>query len=577
MLNWLNRFSIRPGGEDHEKNQMAATLNIILLILLAASVFLMIDDWLTTNGQNLGALVLLGLVSAVSLGLTRRGRLTLPRFVVPLLGLVIVSYVILVNNLGIHDIGMLCYPAVIILAGLLLGKQAPFIFAWLSFGAIAFIVYAEVNGLINSQLSFLTDYSDLITIAIILALTAALTQILMNNLIANAERARHHEAALLEAHHQLQTYTRQLEQQEQILRQSEAYLRAILNNLPFQVWLKDLEGRFLTVNEPLARAAGMPSIQTVIGKTDFDLTQKELAEKYRTDDQEIIKSKSQKTIEELMFDQGQAKWFETYKRPILDEKGQVLGTTGFARDITERKQAEEEREALIKELEAKNAELERFTYTVSHDLKSPLVTIKGFLGWLEKDIAAGNTERMQRDFQHIREATTKMQNLLDDLLELSRIGRLMNPPQTVAVAELVHEASQLVAGQIEARGVQINIAPNLPLVSGDRPRLVEVFQNLIDNAIKFMGDQPAPCVDIGVREDEGEPIFFVRDNGSGIAARYHQRIFGLFERLEQNTEGTGVGLALVKRIVEVHGGRIWVESDGPGQGSTFYFTLPLTF
>ncbi|MCK6629996.1 MAG: ATP-binding protein [Anaerolineae bacterium] len=577
MLNWLNRFSIRPDGEDHEKNQMAATLNIILLILLAASVFLMIDDWLTMNGQNLGALVLLGLVSAVSLGLTRRGRLTLPRFVVPLLGLVIVSYVILVNNLGIHDIGMLCYPAVIILAGLLLGKQAPFIFAWLSFGAIALIVYAEVNGLINSQLSFLTSYDDLITIAIILALTAALTQVLMNNLIENAEQARRHEAALLEAHRQLQTYTRQLEQQEQILRQSEAYLRAILNNLPFQVWLKDLEGRFLTVNEPLARAAGMPSIQTVIGKTDFDLTQKELAEKYRADDQEIIESKSQKTIEEIMFDQGQAKWFETYKRPILDEKGQVLGTTGFARDITERKQAEEEREALIKELEAKNAELERFTYTVSHDLKSPLVTIKGFLGWLEKDIAAGNTERMQHDFQHIREATTKMQNLLDDLLELSRIGRLMNPPQTVSVAELAREASQLVAGQIEARGAQVNIAPNLPLVSGDRPRLVEVFQNLIDNAIKFMGDQPAPCVDIGVREDEGEPIFFVRDNGSGIAARYHQRIFGLFERLEQNTEGTGVGLALVKRIVEVHGGRIWVESDGPGQGSTFYFTLPLTF
>jgi signal transduction histidine kinase len=106
---------------------------------------------------------------------------------------------------------------------------------------------------------------------------------------------------------------------------------------------------------------------------------------------------------------------------------------------------------------------------------------------------------------------------------------------------------------------------------------VDVFQNLIDNAVKFMGDQPAPCVDIGVREHKKEHIFFVRDNGSGIAARYHQRIFGLFERLEQNTEGTGVGLALVKRIVEVHGGRIWVESAGPGQGSTFCFTLPLTF
>lgn len=839
MLNWLIRFFAPPADEDLGKNQVTATLTIILLILLAASIFLILDDWLTRGGQNLIPLLLLGVATSASLWLTRRGHLTLPRFLVPLLGLLLVTYIILANNLGIHDIGMLCYPAVIILAAMLLGRQAPFLFAILSLGAVAFIVHAEVTGLINSRFSVLTDYSDLISIGIILALTAALTQILMNNLIESGERARHHEAALLEAHKQLQSYTRQLEQQEQILRQSEtqyrlmadhstdmisrhtpqgiylyaspacrrlvgyepeelighsayeffhpddlaavqkshavvleastiptvdfrirckngsytwletisttvpdpqsgeiseiiatsrdiserkraeealrlseeryrmlaqnlpssavilfdrelrfilvdgpeiaragyskakvegklladalppefvqavepnmravlagqsfcaellfgetiyfyqylpiknntgdivyglivaqniterkqaeaelhrakdvtetaheilrereAYLQAILNNMPFEVWLKDLEGRFLMVNEPFVRSVQQPNVQSVIGKTDFDVTYKDLAEKYRADDQEVIKNKTQKTIEELMRDQDQLKWFETYKTPILDENGQVLGTTGFARDISEYKRAEEEREALIKELETKNAELERFTYTVSHDLKSPLVTIKGFLGWLEKDVAAGNMERVQHDFQQIRDAATKMQNLLDDLLELSRIGRLMNPPQTVAMTELTAEAIQLVAGQIEARGVQVNIAHDLPLISGDRPRLVEVLQNLIDNAVKFMGSQMAPRIDIGVRNDAGEPIFFVQDNGSGIAARYHQRIFDLFERLEQSTEGTGVGLALVKRIIEVHGGRIWVESDGPGRGSTFCFTLPIVY
>jgi signal transduction histidine kinase len=268
------------------------------------------------------------------------------------------------------------------------------------------------------------------------------------------------------------------------------------------------------------------------------------------------------------------RWSETYKTPILDEKGQVLGTTGFARDITERKQAEEAQQALIKELEAKNAELERFTYTVSHDLKSPLVTIKGFLGWLEKDVAAGDTSRLQRDLQHIRDAANKMQALLDDLLELSRIGRLMNPPQAVPLANLVNEAVNLVAGQIEARGVQVNIAPDLPVVYGDHPRLVEALQNLLDNAIKFMGNQSQPQVSIGATNDDGETIFFIQDNGSGIALPYQQKIFGLFERLDQSVEGTGVGLALVKRIIEIHGGRIWVKSAGLGQGSTFYFTLP---
>jgi signal transduction histidine kinase len=121
----------------------------------------------------------------------------------------------------------------------------------------------------------------------------------------------------------------------------------------------------------------------------------------------------------------------------------------------------------------------------------------------------------------------------------------------------------------------VNVAQNLPVVRGDRPRLVEVMQNLLDNAAKFMGDQPEPQIDIGVYERQNQPIFFVRDNGMGIPPAYHEKVFGLFDKLEAQSEGTGVGLALAKRIVEVHGGRIWVESEGKGQGSMFCFTLPL--
>jgi signal transduction histidine kinase len=250
-------------------------------------------------------------------------------------------------------------------------------------------------------------------------------------------------------------------------------------------------------------------------------------------------------------------------------------TLTAALDITERKRAEADREALIQELEGKNAELERFTYTVSHDLKSPLITIRGFLGFMEEDARAGNIGRLKADIARIENATSKMQLLLNDLLDLSRVGRLINPSEEISIETLAREAVALVAGRIAGRKVQIEITPGLPTVYGDRARLLEVMQNLLDNAVKFMGDQPRPTIEIGLRDAEpGQPVYYVRDNGIGIDSRYHQKVFGLFDKLEANSEGTGVGLALVKRIIEVHGGQVWIESAGSGTGTTVCFTLP---
>jgi PAS domain S-box-containing protein len=244
-------------------------------------------------------------------------------------------------------------------------------------------------------------------------------------------------------------------------------------------------------------------------------------------------------------------------------------------DITERKQAERERESLIAELERKNAELERFTYTVSHDLKSPLITIKGFLGYLEKAALSGNIDQLRSDIARIGEAAKKMERLLSELLELSRIGRIINPPEAVPFEAIAREAVELVRGQLAARQVTMTIAESLPIVYGDRARLVEVMQNLVDNAVKFMSDQAQPRIEIGVRvaAPGSPPVFYVRDNGLGVEPQYHQRIFVLFDKLDVRSEGTGVGLTLVKRIIEVHGGRIWVESEGLGKGCTFCFTL----
>lgn len=206
---------------------------------------------------------------------------------------------------------------------------------------------------------------------------------------------------------------------------------------------------------------------------------------------------------------------------------------------------------------------------------APLVTITGFLGYLEKAAAAGDMERFKLDSRRIQQSVTKMHPQLNELIELSRIGRMMNPPQTIPFEEVVREALDLVHGRVVASRAAVQTQPDLPPVYGDRQRLVEVLQNLIDNAAKFTGGQTDPRIEIGQRgEEDGKPVFYVKDNGPGIAPEYHQRVFGLFDKLDPRAEGTGIGLALVKRIIEFHGGRIWIESVGDGRGAAFYFTLP---
>ncbi|MCC7117178.1 MAG: GAF domain-containing protein [Anaerolineales bacterium] len=277
----------------------------------------------------------------------------------------------------------------------------------------------------------------------------------------------------------------------------------------------------------------------------------------------------------LGFDEkNHAREWQTLEVEVLQIAANILGAAIKRQKDKETLQQElDQRTALIAELEMKNRELNDFTYTVSHDLKSPLVTINGFLGYLKQDIQSKEPERIESDLQRIQNAVLKMQQLLNELLELSRVGRMINAPETAPFEKLAREALELTHGQLAAKKITVHIQPNLPAIHGDKPRLIEALQNLIDNAAKYMGNQPNPQIEIGAKTEEtGEMIFFVRDNGLGIEPQYHERIFGLFNKLDAKSEGTGIGLALVKKIVEIHGGRIWVESE-PGQGSTFYFTV----
>ncbi|MEZ5358127.1 MAG: PocR ligand-binding domain-containing protein [Candidatus Zixiibacteriota bacterium] len=271
---------------------------------------------------------------------------------------------------------------------------------------------------------------------------------------------------------------------------------------------------------------------------------------------------------------GERRYVHITVYPLVSALDQVNHIVLMYDDITAEVQYRKERETLIHELENKNAELERFTYTVSHDLKSPLITIRGFIGMIKKDFASGKTDTIEGDFDRISNAADRMYSLLEDVLHLSRIGRTVSISEKVSLESLAREVVSLFDTKIRDRNITVTIGDGLPTVNGDRVRLYEVMQNLFENAIKFLKHVESPKIDIGAENKDGRTICYIKDNGVGIDPRYHERIFGLFDQLDQSVDGTGVGLALVKRIVETHGGRIWVESEGLGKGSTFCFFIP---
>jgi PAS domain S-box-containing protein len=356
-------------------------------------------------------------------------------------------------------------------------------------------------------------------------------------------------------------------QAQDALKSAEARTRAILESIPDMIFEISKDGEFLDFMAASEISPRMPPAE-FIGRNIREIFPPVIVRQTLFALERVLATSHLHAFEYGMPPGEETQFFEARIAAITSESAIIM-----VRDISQRKWVETEREKLIKELEGKNSELERFTYTVSHDLKSPLITIKGFLGFLERDAASGNAARLKSDIQRIADATDKMQALLNELLELSRVGRLVNPHQSIPFNEIVQEALELVHGRLDANSVQVHVQENLPSVYGDRQRLIEILQNLIDNAAKFIGSHPKPLIEIGQDGyEDDKPIFFVRDNGVGIDPAHHDRVFGLFNKLDADSEGTGIGLALVKRIVEVHGGRIWVQSEA-GKGATFFFTL----
>jgi PAS domain S-box-containing protein len=362
-----------------------------------------------------------------------------------------------------------------------------------------------------------------------------------------------------------------LKNTEEALRQSEARTRALLDAIPDMIFEFKRDG---TILQYISSARNRPLLppEQFLGKKITDVLPDSVANQTTFAIERVLDSGHVHAFEYQLFQDAENKTFEARLTPLSPDT--VLA---IVRDVSLQKWILGEREKLITELEVKNTELERFTYTASHDLKSPLITIKGFLGFLREDAQKGNLKRLESDIQRIAGATDKMQHLLNDLLELSRIGRVVNTSEFIDLNIMIAEVLELLHGRLSGGPIliRVSVEEHLPRVYGDRARLLEVWQNLIDNAAKFMGSQPQPHIEIGLAGDakDGTQIFFIRDNGIGIDPRFNERIFGLFDKLDSRTDGTGIGLALVKRIIEFHGGKIWIESE-PGKGATFYFNLP---
>ncbi|NMB79401.1 MAG: PAS domain S-box protein [Methanomicrobiales archaeon] len=360
---------------------------------------------------------------------------------------------------------------------------------------------------------------------------------------------------------------------ENALRESEEKYRELFENITAGFALheiildaaqKPIDYRFLVVNEAFERMTGLHNAD-IAGRTVLEVlpgTEPFWIETYG----QVALTGTTRLFENYSHELG--KWFEV--RVYSPKRGEFA--TVFT-DISDRKTIDEQREKLIKELEQKNAELERFTFTVSHDLKSPLITIKGFAGLLEEDSRSSDPLQLRKDIRRIIEAADTMQVLLADLLELSRVGKVVYPSAPTPLGTIAKEAVELLAGPLGERGINVEIAPDLPVVNVDHARIREVLVNLIENAIKFSGDRTDPLIRIGVTYQGETPVFFVQDNGIGINPLYLTRIFNLFERLDLSVQGTGIGLPITRRIIEVHGGKIWAESEGEGKGTTFRFTL----
>ena len=340
---------------------------------------------------------------------------------------------------------------------------------------------------------------------------------------------------------------------------------------------KNLDGTITSWNAGAEKIFGYSS-EEMLGSSILRLIPADLHDEEHHIIQRITRGESVQNLETVRQSKGgRLINVSITSSPIKDSSGKTIGASKVARDITERKLAEEKISQLNAELERRvierTAELEAFSYSISHDLRAPLRAMGGFARMLQEDYAATFPPEAGRQLERIHENAMKMGLLIDGLLEFSRLSRQPLNKRTVSPAKIANRVLEELQSDMEGRHVKITIG-DLPDGEADPTLLHQVFMNLLSNALKYSRRCDPAVIEVGARKDGGRCVYFIKDNGAGFEMEYAHNLFGVFQRLHRadQFEGTGVGLAIVQRIIRRHGGRVWAEAE-PDKGATFYFTL----
>ena len=371
----------------------------------------------------------------------------------------------------------------------------------------------------------------------------------------------------------LQEASETLRNAKEALQESETRFRTLATHAPVGIFYTDQRGEGVFVNERWSEITGLTA-ERAQGAGWTRALHPEDREWVATAWAQAARRGSE-FHEELRFQRpgGETRCVVARAVGIPDEAGNVRGYLGTVTDITERKQLEREIEERNVELRRSNAELEQFASVASHDLQEPLRIVNGYVRLLARRYRDRIDEEADEFIGYILHGVQRMQNLIEDLLRYARVGTRGEEPEPTDAEDVLATALGNLQASIEETGATVTHDP-LPTVHADGSQLTQLFQNLIGNAIKFSGDRK-PAVHVGVDRHNGEWEFLVQDNGIGIESEYREQIFQIFQRLHGRDEypGTGIGLAICKKIVERHGGRIWVESEA-GSGAEFRFTIP---
>ena len=388
---------------------------------------------------------------------------------------------------------------------------------------------------------------------------------------------------LISLNEELQRNLAERAQVEDALLQNRWLLNAVVEGTTDAIFVKDVEGKYLLFNSAAAFVAGKSAAQ-VLGKDDTDLFPPDVARRLMDTDRSILADNVRRTVEETLTTRGGTRMIrESTKGPLHDGQGRITGLFGISRDVTKSRRTAEELGKLNEELEkrvcertarleAAMREQETFSYSVSHDLRGPLRHINCYTAILEEEFGPLLPPEARQYLDRIRNSSRRMGGLIDDLLELSRVGRLEPRKVPVSLEELARSVFGKLQDAEPARRVELVVEPGLR-VHGDEVLLEQMLDNLIGNAWKYSAPRESARIELGRYRSEDREVFFVRDNGVGFDMAYRDKLFGAFQRLHgAEFEGTGIGLATVKRIVERHQGSVWAEGV-VDQGATIYFML----